>query len=100
MKSISFRIRRIYFDQIVAGTKKIELRKDNEYWDKRLFYNISLPLIAVFVCGKDVHRRIITGCRRMAKPEDILGRELSEQGKKDVGDKCIAVYLGDEFKEN
>jgi len=96
-KRISLRIRKIYYDQIVAGTKVVELRKDSEFWRKRLICDPP-PEIAVFVCGKRVHRRRITHIT-IGDPEDILERSLSAQGKKDVpGDKCYAIWLGGEIK--
>jgi hypothetical protein len=97
LKKVCFRIRRKYYDQIVKGEKKEELRKDTEFWRKRLLeYN---PVIAVFVCGKDVHRRWITGFSE-GKPETYLGRELSEQGKKDIPTEfCIATHLGGTFDQ-
>lgn len=96
-KRISLRIRRIYFDQIVNGTKPVELRKCSEFWRKRLFIQ-PRPEEAVFVCGKDVHRRRIIRITT-DRPEQILGGELSEQGKFDVGtEECFAIWLGEEIK--
>ena len=96
MSMISFRVRRTYYDQIVAGTKTEELRKDSEFWRKRLLETSKPPTVAVFVCGKAVHRREITG-RRRDDPEKVLGRPLSEQGKQDIPTaKCIVVELGAE----
>lgn len=96
-KKVSFRIRRIYYDQIVAGTKREELRKDSKFWRKRLIKTDTPPKIAVFVCGADVHRREISKIR-IDTPENVLGRELSEQGKKDIPTStCIVVELGDEI---
>lgn len=93
-KAVSFRIRRIYYDQIVAGTKTVELRKYSEFWQKRLLETSDPPRIAVFVCGKAVHRREISGIR-IDEPEAVLGRPLSEQGKRDIPTQfCIVVELG------
>ena len=92
LKSVSLRVRKCYFDQIVKGDKKVELRKLIDWWSKRLHG----AQIAVFVCGKRVHRRKIL-CVAFEDPEAILGRPLSEQGKKDVpGDRCFAIWLGEE----
>ena len=94
MKRVSFRIRRIYYDQIVEGTKTFELRQYSDYWRKILLGN-NPPDVAVFVCGKDVHRRWIRNIS-LGFPEEILGRELSEQGKKDIPTEwCIVTWLGD-----
>lgn len=96
LKKVSFRIRRIYFDKIVSGEKTVELRKDITFWRKRLLVSPT-PSIAVFVCGNNVHRRYITAIE-MDTPENVLGRQLSSQGKKDIPtEKCIAIYLGKEY---
>ena len=93
-RCLSFRIRRMYYDQIVNGKKVVELRKDTKFWQKRIKEG-DTPEIAVFVCGKDTHRRKITHITH-EKPEDVLKHELSEQGKKDVStEKCFAVWLGE-----
>ena len=96
-KRVSFRIRRIYYNQIVKGTKTVELRKLSDHW-KKILLNGNPPEIAVFVCGKDVHRRWINMIT-IGDPVQILGRELSEQGKKDVStEQCIAIWLGDVYE--
>lgn len=97
IKKVSLRIRKQYFDEIVVGKKKVELRKYTPFWYHRLI--INHPEIAVFVCGKRVHRRYITGIH-WGSSEKILGRKLSKQGMKDVGFTCIAIYLGDEYIDN
>jgi hypothetical protein len=73
MYKFVFRIRKRYFDQIVAGTKTIEYRRDTSFWHTRiinLFYKLNFgfypvanpnvlftgPIIsdaeAIFICGK------------------------------------------------
>ncbi len=95
-KNISFRIRRIYYDQIVEGTKTFELRPMSPYWEKKFWGLRKDEFIggqAVFVCGKDVHRRRITGITS-GKPEKFLGRPLSEQGRKDIHTRyCYRIKL-------
>jgi len=99
MKRVSFRIRRIYYDQIVDGTKDIELRKFSRHWQDILLSD-DPPKIAVFVCGKDVHRRWIKNIT-VEIPEKVLGRKLSEQGKQDIPtEKCIAIWLGEIYKDD
>ncbi len=104
-KNISFRIRRIYFHQIVEGTKTFEIRPSSPYWDKKFIGNGSkeqnrrwenfINGQAVFVCGKDVHRRRIVDIR-YGHPHMYLGRELSEQGKKDIPTEfCYCIKLGE-----
>jgi len=93
VKKVSFRVRKTYFDKIVSGEKKEELRCDSEYWRKTLFSR-NPPNVAVFVCGKRVHRRWIEGIYR-DRPENVLGRPLSEQGRRDIPtETCIVVRLG------
>jgi len=83
VKMVSFRVRRRYFDAIVAGTKREEIRTDKPYW-RRILLGDEPPQIAVFVCGKDIHRRWIAEKPYLEDPERLLGRSLSEQGLKDV----------------
>lgn len=93
MKKVSFRIRKIYFDQIVAGIKPFELRNYTQFWIKRLLWNPP-PQIAVFVCGSKKHQRWISKIK-VGKSVEFLGREPSEQGKQDISTElCIATYLG------
>lgn len=91
LKSAVFRIRKEYFDAIVSGDKTIEYRKDSPFWRKRLF---ASPQIAVFICGKRVHRREITDIYLMNTPSDF-----SEQGKSDVPtEMCFAIHLGSVYE--
>ncbi|MCK5608490.1 hypothetical protein KAR91_41800 [Candidatus Pacearchaeota archaeon] len=107
MKRLVFRIRKVYFDQIVAGTKKVELRKFSSFWRVRVRNLKSVgvcgggslimeEVLGVFICGKRIHRRKVIAIG-MGNPKDFLERELSDQGKADVGDVCFAFYLGDEY---
>lgn len=96
IKKVCFRVRKIYFDKIVNGEKREELRRFCEFWRKRLL--VYRPEIAVFLCGKHVHMRKIIRFS-VGPPEYFLGRELSEQGKKDIPTKdCIVTHLGDTLK--
>lgn len=98
----SFRIRKQYFDDIVSGKKKVELRKISLYWKRRLLSTNSPPNVAKFVCGKQAHSRKITKIYKgIAK--DILGRQISKQGQEDLElaknwGWCIAIELGEEVK--
>lgn len=94
-KKASFRIRRKYYEMIEKGEKTEEIRTNKEFWRKQLLSG-NPPQIAVFVCGKDVHRRWITRIY-VEDAEDALGRALSEQGKKDVltPDNAIILELGE-----
>ena len=87
MTSAVFRIRKRYFDAIVAGEKRKEYRRDSEFWRKRLKPSLDT---AVFICGKRVHRRKILSVTRQVTPT-----WFSEQGKKDVDTPtCLAFHLG------
>ena len=93
MKSIVFRIRKPYFDAIVSGEKTVEFRRHSPFWEKRI--KGTGVEVAVFICGKRVHRRKITYVQLIDTPT-----WFSEQGKKDVDTpQCYAIYLGEEIKE-
>jgi hypothetical protein len=105
MRKVSFRIRRQYFDKIVSGEKNVELRAYTPFWFNRLIRN-GKPDVAVFVCGKEVHRRRITGVH-IEIPEKFLERPLSLQGLGDLfgdlnlmaSESCIVVELGEVYEE-
>ena len=95
MKRVGFRIRRQYYNLIVQGVKKEEIRTDKPHWAWLL--GEDPPQIATFLCGKDVHRRWITRIY-LEDPEKVLGRPLSEQGQKDVlTNPAIIIELGDVY---
>lgn len=113
MKKLSFRIRKKYFDAIVAGTKNVEFRRDIMFWRIRV-NNIlgrsrnlwmalknhsfipSMPVQAVFICGKRIHRRMIRMIGRIETPAHLF----SDQGRKDVNTQyCWAFFLGDVVNE-
>ena len=102
VKKVSLRIRREYFDQIKDGTKDIEFRKLTSFWATRL-YN-PMPKEAVFICGKDVHRRKIKKIQVVTaiQMEVYFGRDLSEQGRKDLDmdehHSANGIFLGEEVK--
>lgn len=94
MKKLVFRIRKEYFDAIVEGTKRIEYRKDSQFWGARIrgFDRIenSQEYMAVFICGKRTHRREIVAIERIKTPD-----YFSEQGNLDVDTPtCLAFHLG------
>lgn len=91
--SVSFRIRRVWFDAIVAGTKTVEVRKHSDYWAD---VKARGPSVAVFVCGKDVHRRRITAITPYPTAAAALGRPPSAQGVKDIGTGAVlGFHLGE-----
>lgn len=98
-KQVMLRIRRIYYDQIVSGEKKVELRADVNKW--RWLLGDDPPDIARFVCGRETHLRRITRIF-YGDPEEILGRAVSAQGRDDLrlagdrrAERCIAIELGE-----
>ena len=104
-KKFVFRIRHQYFSKIREGKKTIEYRRDSPFWRKRIgiisestaHFDISdytnRP-IAIFICGKRIHKREIVGISRIDTPITF-----SEQGKKDVDTPlCFAFHLGKEVK--
>lgn len=98
-KVVVFRVRREYFDQIRADTKKVELRKDSPYWRRHLISQHP-PNIALFLCGKEKIARRIVLIRANKDPEAILGRPLSEQERLDIPTPtCFAIYLGEVVHE-
>lgn len=100
MKKVVTRIRRQYFDAIKVGTKSDEIRKLTEYWRKRFCVPPEdVPGILVLLCGKDMYGCRITGhtiVRSYPELINILGREPSEQGRKDIGTEppWLAMHLG------
>lgn len=97
---VSFRVRRPYFNAIKGGTKTVEVRRHSPYWVAAMNRG---PREAVFVCGKDVHRRgirvILTAGSVQAPavqaclPADMRGKVSEEVGEGPV----IAFYLGEEI---
>jgi hypothetical protein len=90
MTSLVFRIRKRYFDAIVCGEKTTEFRRASPFWRKRIVGKDETLDTAVFICGKEVHRRQITMIQEVDTPS-----WFSEQGKKDVDTStCFAIHLG------
>lgn len=93
MKSIVLRIRKPYFEAIVNGEKTVEYRQASLYWLRRL--SSRQPRVAVFICGKRVHRRRILKVEQIPTPTDF-----SEQGQRDVPTAaCFAIYLGEKIEK-
>jgi hypothetical protein len=99
-KKVSFRVRKIYYDQIVKGIKNNEIRRKTLFWEKRLLCD-DPPTVAVFFSGYAQHFRRIDKITVEKNAEIVLGRPLSEQGIKDVGNsEIIVIWLGEEVKQN
>ena len=96
--TLSFRIRREYFEQILQGVKDREVRRRCAFWDSRVAGAAAAKragedLEGVFLCGPDVHRRRVTGIKLEPSAAVALGRQPSEQGLKDVGDGQVYAFL-------
>lgn len=111
---LNFRIRRPHFVAIRDGLKLVEYRRSSPYWDARFeeargilarFRTLStvfdssstLEVVeAVFVCGKDVHRRHVLSVA-YGRFEELAGRLPSAQGLADLGDGFVwGCFLGAE----
>lgn len=101
---IWFRVRRIYYVQIVDGSKTCEVRRASDYWGRYvLAANVQLAaghrVIAIFTCGNDRHMREILSIERFEKANQALGREPSAQGLVDIGRGPVYRFnLGQELK--
>lgn len=89
--TIVFRIRRVYFDAIESGEKTREVRMKKAGWDKRAARAVAHlaaggKVVGVFLCVAAVHRRQVIAIKMYATAAEALGREPSEQGRKDVGE--------------
>ncbi len=89
--TIVFRIRKEYFDQIVAGKKTREVRALKPFWDIRaesaqIDLHLGRMVLSTFLCGQHRHHREIVDVRRYETAAEALGREPSEQGRQDLGD--------------
>ena len=124
VKKVSFRVRRIYYDQFAAGTKHEELRTLKLYWVKILhpfvpleyFYHPEVrainkmegvgfwnrnyqPKIAVISTPGQPTLRFEISSIRIDKTERVLGRRLSEEGKKDIPTElCIVTKMGERIE--
>ena len=101
---LTFRIRRVHFDAIRNGFKLVEYRRASPYWDIRfgqarriLFYHDLEDVQAVFVCGKDTHRRNVVSILH-GHFQELTGRLPSTQGLADLGDGFVwGAFLGAEI---
>ena len=94
---LSFRIRRCYFEAIKNGTKPNEIRRYCEFWDARarkatLLLLSGKKVTAVLVCGKDSFSIPILKITMHKDAVEALGREPSEQGKKDLGEGGVWAF--------
>lgn len=76
VKNLLLRVKRIYFDKIIAKQKKIECRDCTDYWVSRLVDDVEVSESGleqdekiiyrkfdkvIFLCGKDVYHAKHTG---------------------------------------
>lgn len=87
MKKVSFSIKRKYFDKIKSGEKKKEYRNNISHWQWLL--SDDKPSVAVFICGKDVHRRWIKKIY-LKDPCPISGESIKTRS-------CIVIKLDEEY---
>ena len=77
MEGVIFIVKKHYFEEIKADGKTREIRTNTLYW-RRLLLDGG-PQVAVFICGREVHKRLITNIE-LGKPENALGRRLTLEG--------------------
>jgi ASC-1-like (ASCH) protein len=90
MYTIVFRVRTVYFDMVVSGEKTVEVRRYCDYWNTRAYgarwrLEEGEAVIAKFVNGDRRHCRWITSVQDYDTPDQVLGREPSEQAVLDIG---------------
>jgi hypothetical protein len=119
-----FRIRRCYFDLIVAGKKTVEYRSDSEHWRKFIGYYVKrlrknfqalfleellldfagAPLFFNPVDPSNCDVEAVFVCGKLKHTRKVVAIErmftpyyFSDQGKKDVNtSRCLAFHLGQE----
>lgn len=127
VKKVSFRVRRIYYDQFVNGRKKEKLRALKPYWMKILHPLLPCrilekypyihdflhkyikpphldfenhPEIAVISCPGQLTLRFKITDIWIDEPERILKRKLSKQDKQDIPTElCIVTKMGERIRE-
>lgn len=92
-RAVLFTVRREYYSAIVDGSKTIEVRRATPRWRS---YAARPPAVGVFLCGRQVHRRVIEAVRIVGSATEALGRPPSRQGTADLGEGPVVVFdLGD-----
>jgi hypothetical protein len=77
---VMFTVYQLYYDRIAEGRKTVEVRKATKRW-RAVANHVEaakwwgLKSEAVFVCGRNVHRRYITGAKLV---DEMLLFELGE----------------------
>ncbi len=97
MTGVAFTVRKAYFDEIVAGRKTREVRRASPYW-RAIWTRVARalergePVEATFLCGPRWHRRRVVDAILYPDATVALGREPSEQGRKDLGDGAVIGF--------
>lgn len=87
---MSFTVREEYHEEIVAGTKRRELRRASPRWMRFLERR---PVVGVFLSGRrPVHRRRIPGVRYIGSAREALGRDPSDRGRLDLGEGGVVEF--------
>lgn len=101
-RSVSFQVKRNYYDQLAAGTKKMEIRAWKPYWISRLMpAKGSMPSIAIFSNpGRPILRfKILDICFIATDALMGAGRLTEEEYNEFIkADTCIVTFLGDRIK--
>ena len=92
--TIVFRIRKCYFDEIVAGKKTREVRTLKPFWTVRAETAIAdlaihRSVVATFLCGPDKHRREVLAVKCYPTAEEALGGPLTPTGREMFGDTPV-----------
>jgi hypothetical protein len=99
---VPFTVRAGYFGQIEAGTKTREVRRATRRWrtvaaevNRRASSGPADRAVATFLCGRRVHRRVLTHATLHETASAALGRDPSPDGQRDLGDgPVVAFHLG------
>ena len=104
LKCANFQVKRIYYDQFAAGTKKYEIRAWKQYWISRLMpAKGPMPAIAIFHSpGRPILRfRILDISFEKARLLISEGELTEEEYIEFINtDTCIVTHLGDRIETN
>jgi len=101
-KCANFQVKRIYYDQIAAGTKKTEIRAWKPYWISRLMpAKGHMPDVAIFhTPGRPIIRFEILDISYY-HTEALIGEGILTEAEFNEfinTDTCIVTFLGDRIE--
>jgi len=101
-RSVLFQVKRIYYDQFAAGTKRMEIRAWKSYWISRLMpAKGSMPSIAIISNpGRPILRFRILDIS-FVNSDVLLGDGILTEAEYDEfinTHTCIVTCLGDQIK--